>query len=132
METISGHFASLRSAVLLRDEWRLPRSHNPSAHHGLCSLLHHTKSRVKYWYRFFFENSFETTTTLTFLSSVDRQSHQSNHLYSLWISSAEVWSEDNTYPQLPSLSPCLDWSCIIRTIHKYLVSIHFKVDISLF
>ena len=71
METISGYFASLRSSVLLRDEWRLPRSHNPPAYNGLCSLLNHTKSRVKYRYTILFWQ-LETTTTMTlFLVSID-------------------------------------------------------------
>ena len=67
-----------------------------------------------------------------FIPSVNRQSHQSNHLYSVWISSTEVWSEDDTTPKLPSISPCLDWSSIVRTFFKYLVSLYFKVNATRF
>ena len=64
---------------------------------------------------------------LTFPFSVNRQSHQSLYLYSVWISSAEIRSEDSSYPQLHSLYPRIDWSCVVRAFHKYLVSLHIKV-----
>ena len=63
----------------------------------------------------------------TFFPSVNRQSHQSNHMYSFWISSAEIWSEDNTHSELLSLPFGLDWSCIVGGLQKYLVTIYIKV-----